>query len=145
MLLLLAFNANVSMPFVVKGATFCVHERFQLLGACGSGSYGVVAACHDTVTGKKVAIKKVTPMAGDDWDATHTLREIRIMRHVQHPNIMQLVDLQANPSRDELYITMELMQFDLHKLLQSKTVLRPHHVQLLSCWMILHAERSPGS
>ena len=70
-------------------------------------------------------------MAGDDWDATHTLREIRIMRHVQHPNIMQLVDLQASLSRDELYITMELMQFDLHKLLQSKTVLRPHHVQLL--------------
>ena len=134
------------MPFVVKGATFCVHERFQLLGACGSGSYGVVAACHDKMTGKKVAIKKVTPMAGDDWDATHTLREIRIMRHVQHPNIMQLVDLQANPSRDELYITMELMQFDLHKLLQSKTVLRPHHVQLLMLQLlrgtaVLHRNR----
>lgn len=41
----------------------------------------------DVLTNEKVAIKKLTPMAGDEWDAKHTLREIRLMRYFgKHPN-----------------------------------------------------------
>lgn len=46
------------------------------------------SAASDAVSKKNVAIKKITPMAGDEWDAKHTLREIRLMRYFgHHPNV----------------------------------------------------------
>ena len=48
----------------------------------------VYSAAKDTLTKTNVAIKKITPMAGDEWDAKHTLREIRLMRYFgEHPNV----------------------------------------------------------
>ena len=56
--------------FVVNGCTFNVHGKYELIDAIGQGSYGVVCSCLDTQTNEKVAIKKIKPMAGDDWDAS---------------------------------------------------------------------------
>ena len=53
-----------------------------LIGVIGQGSYGVVVAARNKTTGQRLAIKRITPMASDEWDATHTLREIRLMRHL---------------------------------------------------------------
>jgi hypothetical protein len=56
-------------------------------------SMGVLSHVHrssasDTEENQSVAIKKITPMAGDEWDAKHTLREIRLMRYFEdHPNV----------------------------------------------------------
>ena len=35
------------------------HKRFQALDVIGKGSYGVVCAAIDTLTGERVAIKKI--------------------------------------------------------------------------------------
>ena len=41
-----------------------------------------------------MAIKKISPMCADDWDAKHTLRELRLMRLLEHhPNVISLRDL----------------------------------------------------
>jgi serine/threonine protein kinase len=74
--------------FTINGCTFHVDPKYKPLDAIGQGSYGVVCSVLNTLTKEKVAIKKITPMAGDEWDATHTLREIRLMRCLgEHENV----------------------------------------------------------
>lgn len=52
------------------------------------GRWGARSACRNRLTGEKVAIKKVCPMAKTALDAKHTLREILLMRHLgRHPNV----------------------------------------------------------
>ena len=75
----------------------------------------------------KVAIKRIKPYCGDEWEARHTLREIRLMRLLGvHPNIITLTNLWTRDEGgdSELYITMELMDSDLHHIIQSKQQLR---------------------
>ena len=44
--------------FSISGTVFEVDVRYTNLRAVGSGSYGLVCAADDTITGNKVAIKK---------------------------------------------------------------------------------------
>ncbi|KAG1701771.1 hypothetical protein DVH05_010265 [Phytophthora capsici] len=74
--------------FTINACSFNVDPKYQPLDAIGQGSYGVVCSVCNTETKEKLAIKKITPMAGDEWDATHTLREIRLMRCLgAHENV----------------------------------------------------------
>ena len=42
---------------------------------------------------------------------------------------MSLSDLKVSEERDELYMVMEMIDTDLHKLLQSKTALSADHIR----------------
>lgn len=85
-----------------------------------AGAYGIVCAAEDSETGHKVAIKKISPAFATLYDAKHTLREVRLMRVLgKHPNIICLEDLSYNERADELYVIMELMDSDLHRVIQS--------------------------
>jgi serine/threonine protein kinase len=87
-----------------------------------------VCAAKNKDTGAKVAIKKITPMCSTSVDGKHTLREIRLMRHLgRHPNIISLKDLCVNAAEDELYVVMELMDTDLHRIIQSPQPLGDAH------------------
>lgn len=130
--------------FTLKGCDFNVPVQYKPLQVLGEGSYGIVCAATDTITKKNVAIKKITPMAGDEWDAKHTLREIRLMRYFgHHPNIASLQNLSTCTEKDELYLMMDLVDTDLHRLIQSKTKLEDAHIaaimyQLLCGAKVLH-------
>ena len=75
---------------VVDGHTFSVSKRYDFSDChiLGIGSYGVVSQSNDTLTQQMVAIKRIRPYADDEWDARHTLREIRLMKLLNnHPNV----------------------------------------------------------
>lgn len=75
---------------VVNGHTFTVSDRYDFNQSkiLGRGTYGVVATALDTVNNRTIAIKRIRPFANDDWDARHTLREIRLLRVLgPHPNV----------------------------------------------------------
>ena len=92
----------------------------------------MVCAATDDLLGGRVAIKKIKPISGDSWDAKHVLRELRLMRQMEHhPNVISLLDLNIVEAMDELYIVMELMDSDLHKIIQSKQGLSTAHCQVL--------------
>ena len=105
------------------------HDRFTFgVSLKIAGAYGVVCAAKNKETGAKVAIKKITPMCSTSVDGKHTLREIRLMRHLgRHPNIISLKDLVVNAAEDELYVVMELMDTDLHRIIQSPQPLGDAH------------------
>ena len=132
-------------------------SKYTSLKAIGKGSYGVVVSALDPSTGNRVAIKKITPMAKHTIDAKHILREVRIMRYMgKHENIVTLEDLHVRERADELYIVMELMDTDLHRVLQSKQCLTEAHnrhflFQIL-CGLkhlhdnrIIHRDLKPGN
>ena len=75
---------------VVSGHTFSISSRYDFTGCriLGRGSYGVVSQAIDTITKERLAIKRIRPYANDEWDARHTLREIRLMKIMSaHPNV----------------------------------------------------------
>lgn len=156
-------RANDKVHYIAQ-TTFTIDRRFSDLKLIGKGSYGVV--CSATVSSssssnsgstKKVAIKKITPMARDIDDAKHVLREIRLMRHMgKHENVISLEDLYLRESADELYIVMELLDSDLHRIIQSPQKLTNGHfrhflfqllcgVKYLHDNRIIHRDLKPGN
>ena len=123
----------------------------------GKGSYGVVCKALNTYTNSSVAIKKITPMTRSIDDAKHVLREIRLMRHLgKHEHIVSLVNLIIRDADDELYIIMELLDSDLHRVLQSSQELSENHFRYfmyqLLCGIkymhmnrIIHRDLKPGN
>lgn len=60
--------------------------------------------------------------------AKQALREVRLLRHLgKHSNVVTLVNLHVNEKEDELYIVMELMDTDLHRIIQSSQSLTDAH------------------
>lgn len=121
----------------ICGVEFYLDPEYAVLRPLGKGAYGVVmyiliilnSAVRNTKTNEEMAIKRLCPMASDEYDATHTLREIRLMRYLGvHENVIQLKDLYMRMKSDELYICMDLMESDLHKIIQSKQPLDLRHV-----------------
>ena len=75
---------------VVSGNTYTIDARYDLSSSkiLGKGSFGVVCSAFDTVRQITLAIKRIRPYANDEWDAKHTLREVRLMRLLgAHPNV----------------------------------------------------------
>jgi serine/threonine protein kinase len=110
------------------GTVFRVSNEYVPLKALGKGAYGTVVAVRQKDTGKKYAIKKMSPMAATKADAVHALREIRCMRWLgRHPNIMGLKDARVGLEEDELYLVMDCMDTDLHRIIQSPQPLGEAH------------------
>ncbi|KAF8716128.1 hypothetical protein HU200_026401 [Digitaria exilis] len=93
-------------------------SRYQVSEVIGKGSYGVVAAAVDTQTGERVAIKKIVDVFDHVSDATRILREIKLLRLLRHPDLVEIKHIMLPPSRREfrdIYVIFELMESDLHQ------------------------------
>jgi mitogen-activated protein kinase 1/3 len=73
--------------FKASGQQFEVPERYKLIRPIGHGAYGVVISATDEVTGKSFAIKKIRRAFDDRVDAKRILREIKLMKRLEHENV----------------------------------------------------------
>ncbi|CAM9105426.1 unnamed protein product, partial [Discosporangium mesarthrocarpum] len=116
----------------VAGTGFELDTKYELMRAIGHGAYGVVVSAIDHTTNTKVAIKKIPQAFEDLVDAKRIAREIRLLRHFNHKNIISVVDILPPASLDEfedVYIVSELMDTDLQRIIQSRQLLSVEHVQ----------------
>ncbi|XP_071691259.1 mitogen-activated protein kinase 9-like [Rutidosis leptorrhynchoides] len=107
-------------------------SRYQVQQIIGKGSYGVVGSAIDTQTGEKVAIKKINDVFEHVSDATRILREIKLLRLLKHPDIVEIKHIMLPPSRREfkdIYVVFELMESDLHQVIKANDDLTPQHYQ----------------
>ncbi|KAL3529193.1 hypothetical protein ACH5RR_008515 [Cinchona calisaya] len=107
-------------------------SRYQVQEVVGKGSYGVVGSATDTLTGERVAIKKINDVFEHVSDATRILREIKLLRLLRHPDIVQIKHIMLPPSRREfrdIYVVFELMESDLHQVIKANDDLTPEHYQ----------------
>jgi serine/threonine protein kinase len=147
--------------YVVKGTTFEVDERYEVKKGVGQGAYGLICAAKDTKTGDQVAIKKITNAFEDAVDCKRILREIRLLQHFSHENVLNLRDIMMPPpgkAEDwkDIYLVTELLDTDLHYIIHSKQALSDDHIQYFVYQIlrglkavhsakVLHRDLKPGN
>ncbi|CAI0431979.1 unnamed protein product [Linum tenue] len=107
-------------------------SQYDIQEVVGKGSYGIVASAIDTHTGEKVAIKKMNNVFEHVSDATRILREIKLLRLLRHPDIVEIKHIMLPPSPREfkdIYVVFELMESDLHQVIKLNDDLTPDHHQ----------------
>ncbi|CAN1253581.1 Mitogen-activated protein kinase homolog NTF4 [Linum perenne] len=98
----------------------------------GKGAYGIVCSALNSETAEHVAIKKIANAFDNKIDAKRTLREIKLLRHMDHENVVAIRDIIPPPQRDsfnDVYIAYELMDTDLHQIIRSNQGLSEEHCQ----------------
>jgi len=117
-----------------------VPDRYQNLSPVGSGAYGQVCSATDSQTllkdgsNLKVAIKKLARPFQSAIHAKRTYRELRMLKHMNHENIIGLQDV-FTPSTGlsefgDLYLVTHLMGADLNNIVKTQK-LSDDHVQFL--------------
>jgi serine/threonine protein kinase len=81
----------------------------------GEGAYGVVYKALDKQTGKIVALKKIRAETEFDGISPATVREITLLTHLVHENVVKLENVILD--RDRMSLIFELLDMDLKKYL----------------------------
>merc|ERR1719277_1796498 len=92
----------------------------------------MVCLAEDQEMEERVRIKKVEHLYEHLATTKRTLRELRILRHLQHENLMQVKNIFIAGTKDsyeEIYVVSELMETDLASILKSSQPLTDDHCQ----------------
>ena len=94
----------------------------------GEGSYGVVFKGRHKKRGDIVAMKKVKIDAEEEGIPATSVREISMLRDIQHQNIVQLKDILMSDLK--LYLVFEFLTKDLARFMKmNQTGLDPRMVK----------------
>ena len=112
---------------------FVVDERYKVLENIGCGAYGIVCSALDAKTQNKVAIKKIPKALEVLTIAKRTYRELRILKHFNHDNIIAIRDILRPPvdvsSFTDVYVVFDMMETDLHRIIHSDQPLTDEHIR----------------
>ena len=92
-------NSN-AQSWLVNGETFTVDANFTVVDYLGAGAYGTVCGAQDNQTNEVVAIKKCKKIFQSRTLAKRILRELRLLRILNHDNVISLSKIlkPANPA-----------------------------------------------
>ncbi|XP_022241617.1 stress-activated protein kinase JNK-like [Limulus polyphemus] len=117
-------SKNSSMFYTVEvgDAQFTILKRYQNLRPIGSGAQGIVCSALDKVTDQHVAIKKLSRPFQNVTHAKRAYREFKLMKLVNHKNIIGLLNA-FTPQKSleefqDVYLVMELMDANLCQVIQ---------------------------
>ncbi|KAK0394657.1 hypothetical protein QR680_000859 [Steinernema hermaphroditum] len=111
--------------FRLEGTQYVAEENI------GTGAYGTVCKAFDGRCQRQVAIKKIPRAFAAMTLIKRTLREVRILRELNHENIVSVLDMftaEGSQGRD-IYMVMDLMETDLHQIIHSDQKLIDEHYQ----------------
>ncbi|KAF8899290.1 mitogen-activated protein kinase protein [Infundibulicybe gibba] len=106
------------MSFVklsIFGTSFEVTTRYVDLQPVGMGAFGLVCSAKDQLKGSSVAIKKIMKPFSTPVLSKRTYRELKLLKHIQHENIISLDDVFISPLED-LYF--QFIQYFLYQILR---------------------------
>ena len=99
---------------------FCRYQKIEKPGSnLGEGTYGVVYKARDRNTDEIVALKRIRLEVEDEGIPSTALREISLLRELNHRNIVELKDCVQEEGR--LYLVFEFLDKDLKKYMESCT------------------------
>ncbi|KAJ4462733.1 putative Cyclin-dependent kinase 7 [Paratrimastix pyriformis] len=96
-------------------------EKYKRIRLLGAGTYGVVHLCEDTTTHKMVAIKKLRAGKMKDGIDFTSIREIKLLQELKHPNIVNLIEVIAH--KQSLKLVFEYMDTDLENIIQDPAII----------------------
>jgi len=92
--------------------------EYTRLEKLGEGTYGVVYKARNVQTGEIVAIKEIKMNNNDEGLPSTTLREISVLRNLNHINIVNLLNVEYQQNR--LFLVFEFVEHDLKSFLDSQ-------------------------
>ncbi|XWS71774.1 hypothetical protein CRYUN_Cryun03dG0167600 [Craigia yunnanensis] len=123
------------IKYYIYGNSFEITSKYRPpIMPIGRGAYGIVCSLLNSETNEMVAVKKIANAFDNHMDAKRTLREIKLLRHLDHENVIGIRDVIPPPLRREftdVYIATELMDTDLHQIIRSNQSLSEEHCQYL--------------
>ena len=120
-------------------------EHYSNPEKLGEGTYGVVYKAVDTRSHKVVALKQMRLEQEDQGISVTSLREVSIMKSLNHTNIVHLNDVIFQTS--SIVLVMEYLKYDLRKYLDiinnglPPLLLKSYAFQLLCGICYLHCNR----
>jgi len=115
-------NSSLFYTVEVGDTRFTILRRYTNLKPIGSGAQGIVCAAYDSVTQQNVAIKKLSRPFQNVTHAKRAYREFKLMKLVNHKNIIGLLNA-FTPQKSleefqDVYLVMELMDANLCQVIQ---------------------------
>jgi len=117
------------LRLITREKTMIIGKRYEVQKQIGVGGMGTVYKGLDKQTGGVVAIKQLKPeiMHADPQQLNRFIREGELLRQLNHPNIVKMLD--AIDHDDNHYLIMEYVAGgSLHDVLQKQSQLSPQRV-----------------
>ena len=136
------------VQYKLRNQLFEIDNYYRVIKAIGIGSYGLVCSCIDTRDNSSIAIKKIGELFDDLVDCRRIYREIKILRLLNHENIVKVNKIlhprEGKERFNNIYVVSELLDTDLGAVLKSNASLTMIHkkyifYQLLSALQYIHA------
>ncbi|WOK92908.1 cell division control protein [Canna indica] len=92
-------------------------DQYEKVEKIGEGTYGVVYKARDRQTNEMIALKKIRLEQEDEGVPSTAIREISLLKEMQHRNIVRLHDVVHSEKR--IYLVFEYLDLDLKKHMDS--------------------------
>jgi cyclin-dependent kinase len=92
-------------------------DKYEKLDKLGEGTYGVVYKARDKTTKELYALKKIRLESEDEGIPSTAIREIALLKELQHPNVVRIHDV-IHTNR-KLILVFEFVDQDLKKFMTS--------------------------
>ncbi|KAJ5830262.1 uncharacterized protein N7525_008515 [Penicillium rubens] len=126
---------------------------YEFLDKLGEGTFGEVYKARSKKDAKIVALKKILMHHEKEGFPITAIREIKLMKALSHPNILQLKEMSIERGKGEgrkkpsMYMVFPYMEHDLSGLLENPAVtftepqIKCYLMQLLEGLKFMHANR----
>jgi len=94
--------------------------QYDILEKCllGEGTYGKVYKARSSRSGEAVAMKQMKLDTQEEGVPSTAIREIALLKELNHPNVVRLLDVFCKPNK--LVLVFEFLENDLKKYMKSK-------------------------
>ncbi|XP_047094032.1 cyclin-dependent kinase E-1 [Lolium rigidum] len=101
-------------------------QQYDLIGKIGEGTYGLVFLArlkptHPQAAGRRgspIAIKKFKQSKEGDGVSPTAIREIMLLREINHENVVKLVNVHINHADMSLYLAFDYAEHDLYEVIR---------------------------
>ncbi|CAD6209269.1 unnamed protein product [Miscanthus lutarioriparius] len=121
-------------------------EQYEKQEKIGEGTYGVVYKALDKATNETIALKKIRLEQEDEGVPSTAIREISLLKEMNHDNIVRLHDVIH--SEKCIYLVFEFLDLDLKKFMDScpefaknPTLIKSYLYQILRGVAYCHSHR----
>uniref|UniRef100_A0AAY4E0Z0 non-specific serine/threonine protein kinase n=2 Tax=Denticeps clupeoides TaxID=299321 RepID=A0AAY4E0Z0_9TELE len=119
-------------------------DQYHVLDMIGEGSFGRVYKGRKKYSGQVVALKFIQKVGRTEKELRSLKSEIDIMRRLQHPNIVLLLD--SFETQREVVAVTEYAEGELFQILQDDGSLPERQVREIACQLVsalyyLHSHR----
>ncbi|BAS76728.1 cyclin-dependent kinase A-2 isoform X1 [Oryza sativa Japonica Group] len=112
-----------------------LEEQYEKVEKIGEGTYGVVYKGKHRHTNETIALKKIRLEQEDEGVPSTAIREISLLKEMQHRNIVRLQDVVHKEKC--IYLVFEYLDLDLKKHMDSSPDFKNHRIVKSFLYQIL--------